>query len=114
MSRRREEICFADHKQSRPAILVDVGGAIPRLAGGYRMCRFGFMFVGAFLCASVCASQLAVMDRTLTIYVDEGHVSATGHVFVEFSYGPNHNFYGFYPSAPQQHTFANPLSLTLP
>jgi len=54
------------------------------------MCRFGFMFVGAFLCASVCASQLAVMDRTLTIYVDEGHGSATGHVFVEFSDGHNH------------------------
>ncbi len=75
------------------------------------MCRFGFMFVGAFLCASVCASQLAVMDRTLTIYVDEGHGSATGHVFVEFSDGHNHNFYGFYPSEAQEDTFGKPVSL---
>lgn len=51
------------------------------------------------------------MDRTLTIYVDEGQGSVIGHVFVELSDGHNHNFYGFYPSEAQEDTFGKPVSL---
>jgi hypothetical protein len=75
------------------------------------MCRFGFVLVAAFLCASELASQAALIDRTLTIYVDEGHGSVTGHVFVELSDGHNHNFYGFYPSEAEEDTFGKPAAL---
>jgi hypothetical protein len=83
----------------------------PTMLGGSRMYRFRFMFVAAFLCASELASQTTPMDRTLTIYVDEGHGSLNGHVFVELSDGHNHNFYGFYPSEAQEDTFGKSVSL---
>ena len=72
--------------------------------------RTVLVLVGLALVAAPASAANPPLSYTLTLYVDEGHGSLAGHVFVELSDGKNRLFRGFYPKEARTDEFGKVIA----
>lgn len=69
------------------------------------------LFVALGLVFVLGAAADPPLSYTLTLYVDEGHDSLSGHVFAELSDGKNRLYLGFYPKEAWTDEFSRVIAL---